>query len=250
MTHVGLPLRRREDTRFLTGAARYLDDFDPEGALQLAFVRSPHAHARLRAVDVEAARAAPGVSAVVTGADLAGRVQALPAGSVEDGVVADCGHPVLARTRSGMSAKRSRPLPPGRAPRQRTPPSSSSATTSRLLRSWTYAAIRLRRRSCTRNRETISSAGRARAATSAAHSPRRIALSPLPFASPGSSPLRSSPGAPSPSTTGRPTCSRSGARLRSRTGRSHSSATCSAETASDCASSFPTWEAPSEARGR
>jgi aerobic carbon-monoxide dehydrogenase large subunit len=97
MSHVGLPLRRREDTRFLTGAARYLDDFDPEGALQLAFVRSPHAHARLGTIDVEAARAAPGVSAVVTGAELAGRVQRLPAGSIEDGVVADCGHPVLAR---------------------------------------------------------------------------------------------------------------------------------------------------------
>ncbi|CAN5296971.1 molybdopterin-dependent oxidoreductase [soil metagenome] len=97
MTHVGLPLRRREDTRFLTGAARYLDDFDPEGALQLAFVRSPHAHARLGTVEVEAARAASGVSAVVTGADLASRVQGLPAGSIEDGVVADCGHPVLAR---------------------------------------------------------------------------------------------------------------------------------------------------------
>lgn len=97
MSHVGLPLRRREDTRFLTGTARYVDDFDPEGALQLAFVRSPHAHARLGTVDVEAARAAPGVSAVVTGADLAGRVPALPAGSIEDGVVADCGHPVLAR---------------------------------------------------------------------------------------------------------------------------------------------------------
>lgn len=97
MNHVGLPLRRREDTRFLTGAARYLDDFDPEGALQLAFVRSPHAHAGLGTIDVEAARAAPGVLAVVTGADLAGRVSTLPAGSVEDGVVADCGHPVLAR---------------------------------------------------------------------------------------------------------------------------------------------------------
>jgi carbon-monoxide dehydrogenase large subunit len=99
MTHVGLPLRRGEDTRFLTGAAYYLDDFDPEGAQQLAFVRSPHAHARLGTIDVEAARAAPGVSAVVTGADLMGRVQALPAGSVEDGVVADCGHPVLARNK-------------------------------------------------------------------------------------------------------------------------------------------------------
>jgi aerobic carbon-monoxide dehydrogenase large subunit len=97
MSHVGLPLRRREDTRFLTGAARYLDDFDPEGALQLAFVRSPHAHASLGTVDVKAACAAPGVSAVVTGADLEGRIQTLPAGSVDGGVVADCGHPVLAR---------------------------------------------------------------------------------------------------------------------------------------------------------
>ena len=75
-----------------------------------------------------------------------------------------------------MSAKRSQPLRLGRARRRRTPPSSSCATTSRSLRSWTYAAIRLRRRSYTRKRETISSAGHARAATSVAHSPRRIAL--------------------------------------------------------------------------
>jgi carbon-monoxide dehydrogenase large subunit len=62
---------RKEDYRFLTGQGRYLDDLVIPGALHAHFLRSPHAHARIRSIDVAAARAAPGVVAVVTGKDVA-----------------------------------------------------------------------------------------------------------------------------------------------------------------------------------
>jgi carbon-monoxide dehydrogenase large subunit len=68
---IGAALPRREDYRFLTGQGRYLDDIVVPGALHAHFVRSPHAHARLVAIDITAARAAPGVMAVVTGHELA-----------------------------------------------------------------------------------------------------------------------------------------------------------------------------------
>jgi carbon-monoxide dehydrogenase large subunit len=67
---LGKPLLRKEDRRFLTGQGRYLDDIEIPRALHVAFVRSPHAHARLGAIDVATARAAPGVVAVVTGREL------------------------------------------------------------------------------------------------------------------------------------------------------------------------------------
>jgi carbon-monoxide dehydrogenase large subunit len=68
---LGKPLLRREDRRFLTGQGRYLDDIAIPRALHACFVRSPHAHARIVSIDVAAARAAPGVVAVVTGTELA-----------------------------------------------------------------------------------------------------------------------------------------------------------------------------------
>jgi len=68
---IGKPLRRLEDARLLTGQGRFTDDVRPEGAAQVAFLRSPHAHARIARIDVAAARAAPGVVAVYTGADVA-----------------------------------------------------------------------------------------------------------------------------------------------------------------------------------
>jgi carbon-monoxide dehydrogenase large subunit len=68
---IGKPLRRLEDARLLTGQGRYTDDVRPEGAAHVAFLRSPHAHARIARVDVSTARAAPGVLAVYTGADVA-----------------------------------------------------------------------------------------------------------------------------------------------------------------------------------
>ena len=97
MTWVGRPVPRREDVRFLRGEATFLDDIELPGLVEAAFVRSPYAHARLGAIDVDAALALPGVLAVLTGADLDAETQ--PVGGVEDGAVADAGHPVLARGR-------------------------------------------------------------------------------------------------------------------------------------------------------
>lgn len=65
----GKPLRRLEDARLLTGQGRFTDDIAVARQARAAFVRSPHAHARIVAVDTAAARAAPGVIAVLTGAD-------------------------------------------------------------------------------------------------------------------------------------------------------------------------------------
>ena len=68
---IGAPVKRREDLRFLTGRGRYVADLAFEGELHCAFVRSPHAHARIAAIDNRTALAAPGVAAVFTGADMA-----------------------------------------------------------------------------------------------------------------------------------------------------------------------------------
>jgi aerobic carbon-monoxide dehydrogenase large subunit len=61
---------RKEDQRFVTGRGRYVDDMKLPGCLHAAFVRSPHAHARVERIDTSAARAMPGVVAVYTAADL------------------------------------------------------------------------------------------------------------------------------------------------------------------------------------
>ncbi len=67
---IGQPVRRTEDIRFITGHGRYTDDIHFEGETHAAFVRSPHAHAKIRSVDTAAAAAAPGVVAVLTQADV------------------------------------------------------------------------------------------------------------------------------------------------------------------------------------
>jgi carbon-monoxide dehydrogenase large subunit len=69
-TGIGAPVRRREDQRLLTGRGRYSDDLNLPGQAYAVMVRSPHAHAAIRGIDTVAARAAPGVLAVLTGADL------------------------------------------------------------------------------------------------------------------------------------------------------------------------------------
>src|SRR5712692_4305910 len=68
---IGVPLRRVEDRRFLTGRGRFVADIDLPGALACALVRSPHAHAAIRRIDASAALASPGAVAVFTGADMA-----------------------------------------------------------------------------------------------------------------------------------------------------------------------------------
>ena len=68
--YVGATVRRREDPRLLTGGGRYIDDVRVDGCLYAAIVRSPHAHARLMAVRLDAARRHPGVVACFAFADL------------------------------------------------------------------------------------------------------------------------------------------------------------------------------------
>ncbi|MBI1848079.1 MAG: xanthine dehydrogenase family protein [Candidatus Rokubacteria bacterium] len=70
MSHVGRPMKRVEDRPLLLGVGRYTDDLTLPGTVHVHFVRSAHAHARVR-LDVGAARQATGVLAVVTAADLA-----------------------------------------------------------------------------------------------------------------------------------------------------------------------------------
>ena len=67
---VGTRVERKEDPPLLTGEARFVADLAVPGALHLALVRSPHAHARITSIDTAAAAAMPGVVAVFTGADL------------------------------------------------------------------------------------------------------------------------------------------------------------------------------------
>jgi aerobic carbon-monoxide dehydrogenase large subunit len=67
--HAGA-VRRREDPRLITGAGEFVDDLRVPGCLHAAMLRSPHAHARIRAIDVAAARRLPGVVGVYVAADL------------------------------------------------------------------------------------------------------------------------------------------------------------------------------------
>jgi carbon-monoxide dehydrogenase large subunit len=95
---------RVEDDALLRGRGRFGDDVRPERAAAAVFVRSPHAHARIRGIDIAAAKAAPGVLAVITAADLAAETfntvsQAVPLPG-RDGKMAVSPHrPVLAGER-------------------------------------------------------------------------------------------------------------------------------------------------------
>jgi carbon-monoxide dehydrogenase large subunit len=66
---IGQPVRRVEDQRFLTGRSRYVDDIQLPHMLHGAVVMSPHAHARIRSINTQAARETPGVVLVLTGED-------------------------------------------------------------------------------------------------------------------------------------------------------------------------------------
>ena len=101
---VGTSQRRIEDHRLLIGNGRYLDDLDVPGVADVAILHSPYAHARITRVSTDAARAMPGVIAVVTAEDL-GEVGGVPvAGNLKipehpplaKGVVRFAGEPVAA----------------------------------------------------------------------------------------------------------------------------------------------------------
>jgi carbon-monoxide dehydrogenase large subunit len=76
--YLGRPLLRREDRRLLTGRGQFIADLELPRMLHAAFVRSPLAHARIRAVDLSAASAAPGVALALSGVELARELPPLP----------------------------------------------------------------------------------------------------------------------------------------------------------------------------
>ncbi len=96
---IGASVKRKEDLRFLSGRGQYTDDINRPGQLHAYILRSPHAHARITALDVAAAKAMPGVRAVYTSADMAA-VGGIPCGwqiHNKDGTpMAEPKHPVLA----------------------------------------------------------------------------------------------------------------------------------------------------------
>lgn len=99
---IGASVRRKEDFRFLQGRGAYTDDFSRQGQLHAWILRSPHAHATIRAIDTAAAAKMPGVVAVFTGADMAkDNIGGLPCGwqihNKDGSPMAEPPHPVLAQ---------------------------------------------------------------------------------------------------------------------------------------------------------
>src|SRR5262245_38140262 len=96
---IGRPVLRVEDERLLRGGGRYVSDLiATSSALRMKVLRSPHAHARLVAIDASIARTMPGIVAVLTAADLEG-IKDLPCDWAAPGMDATPLHPVLARDR-------------------------------------------------------------------------------------------------------------------------------------------------------
>jgi carbon-monoxide dehydrogenase large subunit len=94
---VGQAVTRKEDDWLLRGAGRYVADVNPDGTLHAVVLRSPHAHARFRITDVEAARGIAGVHLVLTGDDIASYGD-MPCVGIPPGVnVTPPPYPILAR---------------------------------------------------------------------------------------------------------------------------------------------------------
>jgi carbon-monoxide dehydrogenase large subunit len=99
---IGAALRRKEDQRFLTGAGQYTDDVQLPNQTYAYFVRSPHAHAKIRKINKTAAAKSPGVVGIFTGEDLAAaNVNGLPCGwlitDVNGQPMKEPPHPALAQ---------------------------------------------------------------------------------------------------------------------------------------------------------
>jgi carbon-monoxide dehydrogenase large subunit len=93
--YVGQRVKRTEDPRLIQGLGHYVDDIKLPDTLHVAFVRSIHAHARIKSVDTAEAARAPGVVAVYTGKDVAGKIGAVPCGAALPGLKVPV-HTVLA----------------------------------------------------------------------------------------------------------------------------------------------------------
>src|SRR5437588_2266804 len=96
-TFIGSPVERVEDLRFLRGRGQYIDDLDHEGQWHAVIVRSPVAHGRIRSIDAAAARAMPGVRAVLTAADIGASIPTIPFRRPNPSV-APYAQPVIAQT--------------------------------------------------------------------------------------------------------------------------------------------------------
>lgn len=102
LPHIGESLKRKEDYRFLTGAGQYTDDVVLAAQSHAVFVRSPHAHAKINSINIDAAKAAPGVLGVFIGADVAAdNINGLPCGwlitSTNGEPMKEPPHPILAQ---------------------------------------------------------------------------------------------------------------------------------------------------------
>ena len=94
-TFFGKSIKRREDPRLVTGKGNYVDDVKVPFTTHAAFVRSPHAHAKIKSIDVAAAKQAPGVVAVFTGKDLvASGVKGIPVGWLLPGIKVPAHYPL------------------------------------------------------------------------------------------------------------------------------------------------------------
>ena len=82
---MGAEVKRKEDPRLITGTSSYVGDLALPGMHYVAFVRSPHAHARVRRIDASAALRRPGVFKVVTGSDIRKLCAPLPLASAGEG---------------------------------------------------------------------------------------------------------------------------------------------------------------------
>ena len=100
LPHIGAAIRRKEDYRFLTGAGNYTDDIVQTNQAFAVFVRSPHAHANVKRIDLAKAKAMPGVVEIFTGKDIDGKMGGLPCGwlitSTDGTPMKEPPHPILA----------------------------------------------------------------------------------------------------------------------------------------------------------
>jgi carbon-monoxide dehydrogenase large subunit len=99
-SYVGAPVPRREDDRLLRGSAVFIDDLpEPHGTAFLAFLRSPHAHARIKSIDVSRAKSARGVAGVFTGADVRAKTKPMTSPTLK-------GQPMLIRPNMAVEVVR------------------------------------------------------------------------------------------------------------------------------------------------
>jgi aerobic carbon-monoxide dehydrogenase large subunit len=94
-TLLGQRIKRKEDPRLIQGRGHYVDDIHLEGILHMGFARSVYAHARIKSIRTEAARALPGVVAVYAGEDIKGQLGLVPCAAAIEGLKTP-DHPCLA----------------------------------------------------------------------------------------------------------------------------------------------------------